>query len=126
MTYLRFVTDWPSDEGFRVCGLLAAATEIRDQLHFSGPDFSALCDHLDWFTEHLEVPPMFDDPSVGRTESWFFANALEHVRRAVDLAEFIERRFLVKTSVLCRDELQGVLYEDSFQLLVIASVAPGK
>ena len=116
MAYIRFVTNWTTHDDHQECGLLAAACDIRDQFLMQGSDFFELCEQVDWFTENLDIPPMLGDPSFGKTESWFLAEAHDHILRAQSLAALLERA-IVQTTVHKRKILDNVVYRDAHQIL---------
>lgn len=64
---------------------------------------------------------MLGELSIERTESWFLAEAKEHVLRAQNLASLLERAG-VRTSVLRRDRLDHFIYEDAYQVLVTSAI----
>ena len=118
--YLRFVVPNQQNEiEQQTPGVLAFSCELRDSFAFSGEEFIELCKCIDWFVDNLEIPPMYEDPALGQTTSWFKATAGDHLLRIETLVEFL-RSHGIPVDCITSNQPGKVLFEDLYQILVSA------
>ena len=115
--FIRFVSsdiDWRSQV---TAGLFCAASKLRWSDGLPEYEFDALSELRDWFNIHLESP--FDHlPRTGRYEKaicWFKSSAREHLARAREMIEILERNNVWIWTIRSR-KTGYIYYEDEAQV----------
>src|SRR5262245_22662863 len=118
---LRFVSNLPDDENSKEpAGLFLVASWVRDRKEVSRTELDRLKHIRDWFNEHLKRPMKFNRSRRPHRKhkaiSWFRDFALEHIRRAREMASIVAASGYAIREV--HTEHPGyVVYEDEFQVV---------
>ena len=115
--FIRFFSGEIDPRSQVPAGLFCAASELRWSDGLPDYEFEAITDLRDWFNVHMRSP--FDSlPRDVRYESavcWFKSTAHEHLARAWELVEILERNDIPIWTI--KSERVGyVHYEDSVQV----------
>ena len=114
--YLRFTIQKQDPESKRKTGLLAAAHTIRDEADLSVEEHATIREALQWFNDHLEIPPVLRDAETERALSWFKPEAKKPIAHMWALAEIVERFGYVVEFQKTKDPGE-ILYEDGWQVV---------
>ena len=115
--FIRFVSGEIDEYSHVAAGLFCAAAELRCSYGLPDYDYEALDELRHWFNVHLTSP--FDylpqhrwfDPAV----CWFKSTATEHLARAWELVEILERNDVFIWTI--KSPRTGyVYYEDQVQV----------
>jgi hypothetical protein len=119
--FLRFVSDVPDDDNSNEpAGLFLVASWVRDHRRAPQSALDRLKEIREWFNEHLERPQRFNRSRRPHRKqkaiSWFRVTALEHIRRAREMAAIVAASGYAIREV--RTERPGyIVYEDEFQVV---------
>ena len=115
--FIRFVSSNIHDRSLKSEGLFCAAAKLRWSAGLPDYEVEALIELRDWFNLYLASP--FDYLPRGknyyRAISWFKANACEHLARAWELIEILERNDILIWTIKSR-RTGYVYYEDEAQV----------
>lgn len=119
VVFTRFVVATSADNPWRAAGLFGAAyLLVEEPLH---PDDAAELDAtLNWFREHLPVPPFRKRLRQGRwTEQaicWYLADAVEPMQKMWDLIRVLKRSG-EKIRMLQTAKPGRIVYRDGYQIV---------
>ena len=115
--FIRFVSGEIDSDSHVPAGLFCAARELRRSEGLPDYEFDLLCELGDWFNLHLQTP--FDYlPREQRYDSavcWFKSTANEHLARAWELVEILERNDILIWTIKAQ-RVGYIHYEDRFQV----------
>jgi hypothetical protein len=115
--YIRFYTGEIDERSHVPAGLFCAASYLRWSDSLPEHEFDALTELKCWFNEHLESP--FDSlpraKSYDRAICWFKSTAHEHLARAWELVEILERNDILIWTIKTH-RVGYVHYEDRVQV----------
>lgn len=113
--FLRFQTKVPDAWSGRPCGILVAAANLRDSNRVSMADERWLRSYLDYFNEHLKVPPCYKETEHRRGISWFKEGS-SMIDRVWDLKAFMEEQDVFIDVITSRNP-GWIIYEDGHQVV---------
>ena len=118
VVFIRFVSSDIHERSLKSAGLFCAAAKLRWSDGLPAYELEALKEIVDWFNLHLADPSdylprgkSYDDRAI----SWFKANAREHLARAWELIEILERNDILIWTIKSR-RTGYVYYEDEAQV----------
>ncbi len=120
--FVRFVThDLDKVTGERI-GFFKAAYALRRSGSLTEDSHDRLSKLLDWFDGALEAPERFHRSSNphahGKGLSWFKPAAHEHIRKAREVLDILNRRG-VQSEMLTTMRPGYILYEDDIQVCAV-------
>jgi hypothetical protein len=118
---IRFVSDVPDGENSNEsAGLFLVASWIRERREASAQELARLKALREWFDEHLDRPGRFNRSRRphrrAKALSWFKDTAVEHIRRAREMAAIIRTHGYTIREVHT-DRPGYVVHEDEFQVV---------
>ena len=119
VVFIRFVSGDIDEDSHVSAGLFTAAYTLIEESILPDYEYNALNDCLCWFRKHLEDPYRYRlEPAqfVDQSICWFRFGAKEHLTRAWDVVEILERSDIFVRIVKCQRP-GYVLYEDRFQIV---------
>ena len=118
--FVRFVVGTPSENPYWLNGVFERAYRLREEESLGRDRIERLAEMLDWFKQHLPVPP-FDQVLAARRWSdravcWFRGIQNEPLRRMWPMVKLLQEggtpvRFITTARP------GRILYEDSFQIV---------
>jgi hypothetical protein len=115
--FIRFVRGEIDEDSHVRAGLFCAAFELLDSNDLPEYEYEALREVKEWFDVYLESPLDYlgyrtrYDPAI----CWFKSTAYEHLSRAWELVEILERNDIMIWTI--RSPRVGyILYEDDAQV----------
>jgi hypothetical protein len=115
--FIRFVCTEIDKRSHVSAGLFCAAAKLRSLGDVPDYELDALSDVMDWFNTNLDSPFEYL-PKWGRYVSaicWFKATACEHLARAWEMVEILERNYVL-IQMIKSSKTGYVLYEDDAQV----------
>jgi len=118
--FIRFVSGQIDEDSRVAAGLFCAIHNVGETRFMLRHDWELLQELKDWFDEHLKSP-VRQLPRRYNYElavSWFKPTAHEHLRRAWEMAEILERNDVPIWTVKVR-ETGPIYYEDDAQVFAL-------
>ena len=117
--FIRFVSGEIDEDSHVSAGLFTAAHDLLEEPALPDDEYFALRDVMDWFNQHLKGPFRYRLRAAWRAERaicWFKPTAQEHLSRAWEMTEILERNDVFIRTI--KVERPGyILYEDEAQIL---------
>ena len=113
--YLRFTVPVKDADSGSPTGVFTAAYTLLDSGELAEYEQARLRELLDWFVEHLRVPPCLKDAQNPRAICWFGAEAREHLAKVWELVWLLRENGVIvrmETAAAVGD----VVYADAFQV----------
>ena len=115
--YIRFISGEIDPDSRLSAGLFCAAHDLRWSDGLPDYELDLLCELRDWFELHLQTP--FDylprEPRYDSAVCWFKSTANEHLARAWELVEILERNDILIWTIKAQ-RVGYIHYEDCFQV----------
>lgn len=99
-------------------GVFMAAYRLRDEGDLASYERDQLRSHLEWFEEHLPVPPPLRERRNRRAVSWFKCDSKESISRIWALVHMLEEHG-VMIDKITTERPGHVTYEDKFQVVAM-------
>ena len=114
--YVRFVTP-QIDEDSRVKeGIFVAAYRLRESGELSKYEYDELTDDLEWFEQHLPIPPPLSHSSSGTAVSWFKSGSKDFISRVWSMVRILEDNGVVIKKITGKRP-SWIIYEDECQIV---------
>jgi hypothetical protein len=122
---VRFITPLIDADSRVKEGIFVAAYKLRDEGDIPPYQREELRSDLQWFNEHLPLPPPLSDRGNERAISWFKAQSKECISRVWSVVHILEESGVAITKITTKDP-GYVIYEDEFQIVAWPSGATFK
>jgi hypothetical protein len=119
---VRFTTPLVDADSRVKEGIFVAAYRLRDQGDIPSYQRQELRSHLEWFSEHLPLPPPLSDRGNERAISWFKSQSKECISRVWAVVQLLEENGIAISKITTEDP-GYVIYKDEFQIVAWPSGA---
>ena len=106
-------------------GIFVAAYRLRDEGDIPSYQRQELRSQLQWFSEHLPLPPPLLEPRNARAISWFKSESKECISRVWSVVHLLEENGIVISKITTEDP-GYLVYEDAYQVVAWPSGATFK
>lgn len=122
---VRFITHLIDADSRVKEGIFVAAYKLRDEGDIPPYQREELRSDLQWFNEHLPLPPPLSHGGNERAISWFKSQSKECISRVWSVVHILEENGIPITKITTEDP-GYVIYEDEFQVVAWPSGATFK
>jgi hypothetical protein len=122
---VRFITPLVDADSKVKEGIFVAACRLRDQGDIPSYQRVELRSDLQWFNEHLPLPPPLSGRGNERAISWFKSQSKECISRVWSVVHILEESGIAITKITTEDP-GYIIYQDEFQVVAWPSGATFK
>lgn len=114
--YLRFVTLGKDVDSKKKQGLITYVYDLRDEGELDRYELEAVNRIIDWFKEHVKIPPILKRNDSNRCISWFKPEAEQPIKYMWELYYMLQAKG-VAVEVLKEEKIGNIKYEDEWQVV---------